>query len=116
MDIREMRMRLGDTQSEFAARYHIPFRTVQNWETGLRKPPEYIMELLESRKDKSLMSELSYVECPYCGKRHYRNEIIAVEGVQIEKSHVQPVARPSEDTARTEPKGVTFAAIGNMLK
>ncbi len=49
MNIREMRTRLGDTQSEFAARYNIPFRTIQNWETGVRKPPEYIMNLLESR-------------------------------------------------------------------
>ena len=30
MNIREMRTLLGDTQSEFAARYNIPFRTVQN--------------------------------------------------------------------------------------
>ncbi len=49
MTIREMRTKLGYTQSEFAARYHIPFRTVQNWETGLRKPPEYIVGLLEER-------------------------------------------------------------------
>ena len=42
MTIREMRVELGDTQSEFADRYHIPFRTIQNWETGVRKPPEYI--------------------------------------------------------------------------
>lgn len=49
MNIREMRKSLGDTQSEFAARYHIPFRTVQNWETGKRKPPEYMMKLLEQR-------------------------------------------------------------------
>lgn len=49
MDVREMRMRLGDTQSEFAARYNIPFRTIQNWETGMRKPPEYVISLLESR-------------------------------------------------------------------
>lgn len=49
MDIREMRARLGDTQSTFAARYHIPFRTVQNWESGVRKPPAYILELLERR-------------------------------------------------------------------
>ena len=49
MDIREMRRRLGNTQSEFAARYNIPFRTVQNWETGTRKPPEYIVSLLEHR-------------------------------------------------------------------
>ena len=49
MNIRELRTRLGDTQSEFAARYNIPFRTVQNWETGMRKPPEYIVSLLEQR-------------------------------------------------------------------
>ena len=49
MNIREMRTRLGDTQSEFAERYNIPFRTIQNWEAGVRKPPEYIIELLEDR-------------------------------------------------------------------
>lgn len=49
LNIREMRTRLGDTQSEFAARYNIPFRTVQNWEAGVRKPPGYILDLLESR-------------------------------------------------------------------
>ena len=49
MNIREMRTLLGDTQSEFAARYNIPFRTIQNWESGIRKPPEYMIELLEHR-------------------------------------------------------------------
>lgn len=49
MNIREMRLKLGDTQQAFAARYNIPFRTVQNWETGMRKPPEYITALLEQR-------------------------------------------------------------------
>lgn len=49
MNIREMRTRLGDTQIEFAARYNIPFRTVQNWEAGVRKPPEYVISLLEGR-------------------------------------------------------------------
>lgn len=49
MTIREMRASLGNTQGEFAARYNIPFRTVQNWEAGIRNPPEYIINLLESR-------------------------------------------------------------------
>ena len=49
VNIREMRMQLGDTQSEFAARYHIPFRTIQNWEAGVRRPPEYLADLLEQR-------------------------------------------------------------------
>lgn len=54
MNIRSLRLQLGITQSEFALRYNIPFRTVQNWETGLRNPPQYITELLESR----IMSDL----------------------------------------------------------
>ena len=49
MNIRELRLQLGDTQSEFAKRYNIPFRTIQNWEAGVRKPPEYITQLLEAR-------------------------------------------------------------------
>lgn len=49
MNIREMRMLLGDTQSEFAIRYNIPFRTIQNWEAGVRTPPKYIISLLENR-------------------------------------------------------------------
>ena len=56
MDIREMRLRLGDTQSEFASRYNIPFRTIQNWETGIRKPPEYVIDLLENRIKEDLIN------------------------------------------------------------
>ena len=56
MDIREMRTALGDTQNEFAARYNIPFRTIQNWEAGVRKPPEYVVTLLESRIHSDLVN------------------------------------------------------------
>ena len=56
MNIREMRTKLGDTQSEFAARYNIPFRTVQNWETGVRKPPAYIVSLLERQVKEDLVN------------------------------------------------------------
>lgn len=61
MNIREMRTWLGDTQNEFAARYSIPFRTVQNWETGVRKPPEYIMNLLEQRIKEDLVNRKTVV-------------------------------------------------------
>jgi len=56
MELREMRAQLGDTQSEFAARYNIPFRTIQNWETGIRKPPEYIIDLLKTRVSADLIN------------------------------------------------------------
>ena len=61
MTIRDMRTQLGVTQSEFAARYNIPFRTVQNWETGLRKPPEYIVKLLEGRIKEDLVNRKTAV-------------------------------------------------------
>lgn len=47
MNIREMRKSLGITQGEFASRYNIPFRTIQNWESGVRTPPDYVVRLLE---------------------------------------------------------------------
>ena len=57
MDVRTMRMMLGDTQREFAMRYQIPIRTIQNWETGLRKPPGYILNLLEHRMQEDLVNK-----------------------------------------------------------
>jgi len=57
MNIRDMRKQLGDTQSEFARRYNIPFRTIQNWEAGVRKPPEYILELLNARVREDLINK-----------------------------------------------------------
>lgn len=56
MNIREMRKQLGDTQSEFALRYNIPFRTIQNWEAGTRNPPEYIINLLEHNVEEDLIN------------------------------------------------------------
>lgn len=61
MNIREMRTQLGVTQSEFASRYNIPFRTIQNWETGLRTPPKYITDLLEKRVKDDLINRRTAV-------------------------------------------------------
>ena len=69
MNIREMRTCLGDTQREFAARYNIPFRTVQNWENGTRKPPEYITELLESRIKNDLLNRKTAVLPKYSSQK-----------------------------------------------
>lgn len=61
MSIRELRTQLGITQTEFAARYGIPFRTVQNWESEIRKPPEYILKLLEDRVQSDLINRKTAV-------------------------------------------------------
>ena len=45
--IRELRQRKGLTQERFCEVYGIPKRTLENWEQGSRKPPEYVIALLE---------------------------------------------------------------------
>lgn len=60
MNIQELRALLGCTKKEFATRYNIPFRTIQNWELGERTPPEYVLQLLEEKvkkdaKDKQIV-------------------------------------------------------------
>lgn len=44
--IKAIRERTGLTQKEFAELTGIPQRTIENWETGQRKPPEYVIKLL----------------------------------------------------------------------
>lgn len=45
--VRELRQRTGLTQERFCEVYGIPKRTLENWEQGSRKPPEYVVALLE---------------------------------------------------------------------
>lgn len=45
-EIKLLREKTGLSQSEFATKYHISLKTVQNWEQGFRKPPEYAVYLL----------------------------------------------------------------------
>lgn len=47
MKITEIRAITGLNKTDFAKKYNIPFRTVQNWELGTRECPEYVLELLE---------------------------------------------------------------------
>ena len=43
-DVREIS---GLTQKEFSERYNIPKRSIENWDTGSRNPPDYLIKLLE---------------------------------------------------------------------
>jgi DNA-binding transcriptional regulator YiaG len=47
MSIKEIRTMSGLTQKAFAEKYGIPKRTLESWEMGERKPPEYVVTLLE---------------------------------------------------------------------
>lgn len=47
MTVKELRERMNLSQKNFSEYFEIPIRTVQEWEQGRRKPPDYIPKLLE---------------------------------------------------------------------
>lgn len=70
----------GLSQTELARRFGIPLRTIQNWHTGVRNPPIYVVRMMdellkaeEMRKPKKLNDELETEPgkiggyCPNCG-------------------------------------------------
>ena len=63
----ELRDRTGMTRREFCEYFEIPYRTLQDWELGNRKMPEYLFRLMEykikmeeltKRKDSSSKDEV----------------------------------------------------------
>ena len=52
MTIKELRQQRGLSQSAFAKYFEIPVRTVQDWEQGKRKPPEYLVKLMQYKLEK----------------------------------------------------------------
>lgn len=61
MTFKELRQSSGMSRTEFAKYFNIPYRTVQSWELGDRKCPEYLLKLmhykLEVEKERGNLSE-----------------------------------------------------------
>ncbi len=43
----DLRKRTGMNRKEFAEYFEIPYRTVQEWELGNRRMPEYLLRLMK---------------------------------------------------------------------
>ena len=55
--VKEIRAKTGLSQAKFADAYHIPMRTLQDWERAVRTPPDYVIELLEFRVNADLKKD-----------------------------------------------------------
>ena len=52
MIIKEMRKQTKMTQKQFSEYFNIPKRTIEDWETDRRHPPQYVIELIEYKLKK----------------------------------------------------------------
>lgn len=49
--ITNLRVDANMTRAEFSKYFHIPYRTVENWEKNTNKCPEYLFDLIEYKLD-----------------------------------------------------------------
>jgi transcriptional regulator with XRE-family HTH domain len=61
MTIAEMRERLKVSRAEFSRRYNIPIRTLESWESEVRTPPEYVLQLLEESVRRTDIVEVTFM-------------------------------------------------------
>lgn len=55
--IKELREKYKLTQAKLSELYGIPKRSIENWEAGSRKPPEYVVTLIEKALDADFKEE-----------------------------------------------------------
>lgn len=44
--IKEIRLQMGLSQSQFADYFNIPVKTIQNWEIERTQPPVYVLDMI----------------------------------------------------------------------
>lgn len=67
MKIKEIRELSGMTRAAFAREYNIPIRSIENWEAGVRKCPDYVAQLLEKsvKERRSICMRTINIYCNY---------------------------------------------------
>ena len=46
MEFKELLEKSGMKMTQFSEYFNIPYRTVQNWKDGVRKCPDYLIDLI----------------------------------------------------------------------
>lgn len=84
MSIKELRNQTNMTQQEFSDYFNIPVRTLQNWEGGQRRPPEYVVELIKYKieKEKLGMKTLNILKNKEDGTLTLSYKGIGLEGYE----------------------------------
>ena len=56
MRFNELRLAADMSLTEISSYFNIPYRTIQNWDSGKREPPYYVIELMayKLKHDKKL--------------------------------------------------------------
>lgn len=80
MTVKELREAAGMSRQQFMEYFGLPYRTLQDWELGNRKCPDYLLDLMEYKlrnenkiKGKWVLTNSDFAEmsCSVCGFTYY---------------------------------------------
>ena len=54
---KELRLEMNMNRTEFCEYFGIPYRTVQDWEAGKRKLPDYVLRLMRYKYETEKLKE-----------------------------------------------------------
>lgn len=55
--VKELRLEMNMNRTEFCEYFGIPYRTVQDWEAGKRKLPDYVIRLMRYKYETEKLKE-----------------------------------------------------------
>jgi DNA-binding XRE family transcriptional regulator len=67
MNFKEIREKSGMNQAQFGRYFEIPYRTIQDWEHGKRKCPEYLLKLMQYKLENEAPTVEDIKEMTYIG-------------------------------------------------
>ena len=86
---KELREQFGLSLTQFRIVFGIPYRTLQNWECGARKCPQYLLELMEYKLDNEYKKYIDKAKKPPAPRGYYYDEQGALKINDQEASKMQ---------------------------
>lgn len=88
MDIKELRLRVGMSQAEFANKLNIPIGTIRNWEQDRVAPPNYLLNLIDNEMEKNFMINTKTIR--------FISELN--ELAELAENGIEPIKKATQDT------------------
>jgi len=74
MEVRELRLQTGLSQSKFAKMFDVPVATLKDWEQERRTPPAYVVNMMRTILEyKGMLISPSYVEACEARRKSVEN-------------------------------------------
>lgn len=118
ISIKELRKQTGLSQTAFGNKYGIPMRTIQDWESGKHKAPNYVIEMLNKLVQSEKLVPMAWVRYEYRDKAgtgstaYFNSESEAIESAMKEWNHMN---ESDQNSYINDPVGEFIVALIPML-